>query len=68
MRLGSFSWLTLALFYVKLNLFVDINGMEIIPAQVKLAFDTDNFDKIRWAINWYINTVQIKITTEVDVN
>jgi hypothetical protein len=64
--LGGKSWITLALFYLRVNVFFEVIGAKQ-TLSARAYFDVINKDRYCYAVDWDFETLVFKINVQVDV-
>lgn len=65
---GGRSWFTLALKYMKVHLFVDIIGYELVPLEILLKLDTITYKQYCTAVNWQGEALKFKVSGQIDID
>ena len=65
---GSFNWVTIDLYMIKLNFFLTANGIKLQALNYKLRFNTETYEEICNEASYALTTVDVRITSEADVN
>ena len=65
---GSFAYLTVGMYMVRLNIFLEAMALEFIPAALALYWDVAQYRQVCIRLRYYLKTLYTQMKVQIDVN
>lgn len=63
---GGKSWVSLLLYFAKIHMFVEVNGIKFVP-RLRALYDTESFTDLCASVDWYAKAMTVSVLTRVDL-
>lgn len=66
LQVGSNSWLTIILPFLKGSLYLEVNGVKLVPSW-RLLYDITTYDDLCYSLDLYTKGLELVVTASVDI-
>jgi hypothetical protein len=67
-NIGGRNWLTIALYFIRFNLFIDVTAIKVTPIDYSIKSDLVTYSKICHSMSWSMKSLAFNITSSIDVD